>query len=160
MSHPDTYDFMLCIAVFLCWSHEENRAMLENLCRSLKERGTAYIFLTHKDWESAMIIPPRFYRRMYDTFLRQNCGCMYSIGEFQKLLTECGFEVLHKQIVSGFWGELAWEIDKIFKERNLERWKVFFLPALKWMSLADLRIHNKKGTGMIFLVRKSAPVRV
>ncbi|MCG8430364.1 MAG: hypothetical protein MJA29_04250, partial [Candidatus Omnitrophica bacterium] len=100
------------------------------------------------------VIPPRFYRRMYEVFLRQNCGRIYGLPEFTRLLEDAGFRIVHRRIVYGFWGELAWEMDKVCKEHRLERWKVLILPLLKMMSLLDIRMRNKKGAGMVCIVRK------
>jgi SAM-dependent methyltransferase len=149
------YDLVLCIAVLVYRSHEENRRMLENICGSLKEGGMGYVFLTHKDWVSSRVLPARLYRRMYETFCAQNCGRMYGPADFAVLLKQTGFEIVHERVVTGFWGQLAWEIDKVCKEHGLERWKFLILPALKAMALADMYVRNRKGTGMVFVVRKS-----
>lgn len=150
----DRYDLVLCIAVLVYRSHQENIRMLQKLRQSLKAGGKAYFFLTHGSWEQARVIPGRLYPKMYKVFCTQNCGQMYTLDVFTGLLREAGFEVIHARIVAGFWGQLAWEIDKVFKEHGAERLKFLVLPVLKAMVLVDIWLENRKGTGMVFIVEK------
>lgn len=155
LSEKERYDFIVCIAVLIHRPYDEQVKMLSNLASALKEDGIIYLFVTCKDWEKSLVLNIRFYKRMYSHFVSQNQGYIFSIKELSSLLEQLKMHVIRKKIVSGWWGELSWEIDKIFKEHNVERWKILLLPLLKIMCLIDTFIECRRGTGMVLLAQKN-----
>jgi len=155
LKEKNKYDFIICIATMIYRNFEENKKIFINFLESLKSHGVMYLYLTHKNWEEAMIINPKWYKKVYVNYLKQNCGHIYSMNELSGILSKLGYKIIKKKMVYGFWGELAWEIDKIFKECNIERSKIFIFPILKIMCFMDTLINYKKGAGMIFILEKS-----
>ncbi len=151
----DKYDFVFCIGVIIYMSYQENELIFNNLFRSLKKGASMYLYLAHRQWENSLIINRRFYKRMYEQAKQQNRGSLYDETGLALLLAKAGFRIIKQKISGGFWGELGWEIDQILKENRLERMRLLIAPIIKIISLIDIFVSNKKGTGMIFVLEKS-----
>lgn len=154
LSEKKYYDFIVCISVLIYCPYDKQIQILSNAASALKGGGIIYLFVTCKDWEKSLVLNTRFYKRMYSHFVNQHQEHIFSMAELSSLFEHLKLQIIRKKIVSGWWGELAWEIDKVFKEHNIERWKILVLPLLKLMCFIDVLIDYKRGTGMIFVAQK------
>lgn len=150
LSGESQYDF--CFSIDVLEHIPGNCRVLENIFRSLKPGGYFYLHMPD-DKHDRRIIPEKFFREFNEWARDEHIGEQYTLEEMKDLLRSIGFTVIRAHNTFGFWGKLAWEVDRITdSKRNI---KVLLMPLLK--VLAHLDIWFPKSAGSISVLgQKSA----
>lgn len=145
LSEESQYDFCLCIDVL---EHiPENRQALENIFRSLKPGGYFYLH-TPDDKHDRRIFPQKFFREFDKWAKDEHVGEQYTLEEMKVIFKSIGFAVVKAHNTFGFWGKLAWELDRMTDGKI--GLKVLLMPLLR--VFARLDIWFPKSTGAICIL--------
>jgi 2-polyprenyl-3-methyl-5-hydroxy-6-metoxy-1,4-benzoquinol methylase len=142
------YDFCLCIDVL---EHiTDNRAVLRNIRAALREGG--FLFLHTPKRNERRFLPARFFKSFEEWAGHEHVGPMYELEELRKMLAGIGFEIITSRETFGFFGSLAWELDRAMDEHLLL--KSLLMPALIAAAHFDARF-SRNGNGVLVLASAS-----
>jgi len=148
------YDFIFSMVSILYFTDRQNKIILKNIYNALEEGGFFYLDLPTVTFNNFHIIPKRYYNKWSRHTFDQLPGHLYSSEKLKSILKSLGFEVIYLRNSFGYAGMLAWEIDAIIKEHNLDRLKIILLPALKTLAWLDYLLKNKNGSCVCILCKK------
>ncbi len=152
LSEENYYDFCLCIDVL---EHiPGNRLVLEKIFTSLKSGGYSYLHMPN-DKHNRRIFPKKFFKEFEKWAEGEHVGEWYTLEEMKNIFKSTGFVIIEAHNTFGFWGKLAWELDRITDGKIAL--KVLLMPLLKLWAHFDLWF-PKLGESAICLVgQKSVP---
>lgn len=95
---------------------------------------------------------PAFFFKDFDIWTdEEHIGEQYSLEELTGLMKHNGFIILEAKYTFGFFGKLAWELDKALEP--IGKLIAFFKPFLRVLGRLDIYSHNKKGDLLIIAQR-------
>jgi len=148
LEEEECYDFVLCVDVL---EHiPENHKVLGNIYRALKLGGYFYLHMPSK--VQKRIFPERFFREFNNWARKEHIGEMYTLEELKEVMSTIGFEIVEACKTFGFFGKIAWEIDRIVDKNTTL--KTFIMPLLKLFACFDLYLPKLEGNGILILARK------
>ena len=147
LEEENSYDFCLCIDVLEHIS--ENRRALEKIYRALRVDGYFYLHTPSKN--QSRIFPARFFKEFDEWEKEEHIGEMYNLKELLEEIMAIGFKIIEARETFGFFGKLAWEIDRITDKYIVL--KIILMPLLKLFAYLDIKF-AKKGGGILILAMK------
>jgi len=141
------YDF--CYSIEVLEHIPNNRKVLENIYKSLKTGGYFYLHTPSKN--DKRIFPKRFFKEFDDWAEEEHIGEIYDLEELKEIINSVGFEIIKTRETFGFWGNFAWEIDRITDGYIFL--KIILMPLLKLFAYFDV-MFSKKGGGILILAKK------
>ena len=143
------YDFSLCIDVL---EHiPGNRLVLEKIYTSLKPGGYFYLHMPD-DKHNRRIFPKNFFKEFEKWAEDEHLGEQYTLEEMKDILKFNGFTIVEAYDTFGFWGKLAWELDRITDGKIAL--KVLLMPLLKLWVHFDLWLPKRTGNEILVLGMK------
>ncbi|MFH1776944.1 MAG: class I SAM-dependent methyltransferase [Candidatus Omnitrophota bacterium] len=142
------YDFIYCIDVL---EHiPGNFNVLKRMFNSLKPDGYLYIHMPTKD--NQRMFPKRYFEEFDNRMSKEHIGEQYQQKEIIDILKSIGFNILLSKQTMGFYGKIAWEIDRIID--NQKSIKVLLMPILKILSHFELYAPKIGGNGILVIGKK------
>lgn len=140
LAEESCYDFCLCIDVL---EHiPGNRRVLENIFRSLKPGGYFYLHMPD-DRHDRRIFPRKLFNEFDKWAQDEHVGEQYTLEEMKNIFKSIGFAVVEAHNTFGFWGKLAWELDRITdSKRGI---KVLLMPLLRVFAHLDALFPKSNG---------------
>lgn len=148
MSEKNHYDF--CLSIDVLEHILGNHQVLKNIYRSLKPKGYFYLHMPSRD--QRRILPKKLFKESERRLQKEHIGQMYSLKEIKEVLKSIGFKIIKAHHTFGFWGELAWEIDRITDKKRFI--KIILMPLLKLFAQFDYWLPKTSGNGVLVISRK------
>jgi len=151
LEETDAFDFIYSIDVL---EHvRDNQRVIANLYRALHPGGYLYIHIPY-DVPGKRIFPERWFAAFNEWAHEEHVGEQYTLEEARALLEAIGFTIVHAQWSFGFWGELAWEIDRLTDRVRLL--KLGLAPLLKGMAriAVSRRVNGQRGNVLVLGVKR------
>ena len=141
----ETYNFVYSIDVL---EHiPGNRQVLEKIYRSLKVGG--YFYLHMPEGDNRTIFPKRFLKEFHNWVAREHIGEHYALKELEGILKSIGFNIVKVGYTFAFFGQLAWEVDRMTDGKRVI--KVLLMPLLKVLAHFDVWLPKYTGNGILVL---------
>lgn len=150
ISEKNYYD--LCLSIDVLEHIPENAKVLKNIYNSLKTNGYFYLHMPSRHWQR--ILPKRFFREFEEWVKNEHIGKQYNLKEMKETLKSIGFKIVKAEHSFGFWGELAWELDRITDNKKFV--KMLLMPLLKILVNLDYWLPKRSGSGLLVISIKSA----
>jgi SAM-dependent methyltransferase len=147
LEEENYYDF--CLSIDVLEHIPENRKVLDNIYKALKNGGYFYIHMPRKD--EKRIFPERFFREFDNWAKEEHIGELYKLEGLKDIMSSIGFEIIEARETFGFFGSFAWEIDRITDK--LVFLKIGLMPLLKFFAHFDVKF-SRKGGGILILAKK------
>lgn len=136
------YDFIWCIDVL---EHiPGNEKVLANLIAALRHGGFLYLHVPY-DKPGKRIFPENWFPTN-----EEHIGEQRPLDEWTALLRQGGLQITSAKWTFGFWGELAWEIDRLTDQKP--SMKAVFTPILKAMANAALILPSSRKRANVLVV--------
>ncbi len=133
---------------------KNNKAVIKKLCGLVKKSGWLFVHMPAKQ-ARFRFFPAKIFKK-YSLFERQeHVGETYSLEEFTKLIQGYNMKAVKKANTFGFFGEFAWELDRVFQEKKLALLRALLLPFVKAIGYLDTIAPNKSGNGFFVLAQKA-----
>lgn len=144
----ERYGLIYCIHVL---EHiRNNRKVLENFYRALREGGILYINMPTK--QQNRIFNERYFEEHIEWAKKEHIGQTYTLETLAADLRQLGFIISKAKVGSRFCSALAWELAHFIKHR---RYLPYLLaPLLKTLYHVDSVIPCKSGNDIIIVARK------
>lgn len=137
------YDFVYSIDVL---EHiRNNKEVIENIYNSLKDGGKFYLHMPTKI--QRRIFLEKHFSNFNKWARKKHIGDQYDLGELRDLVKNIGFKIIKSRYTFGFFGKLAWELDRLTD--NHRKIKLCLLPLLKIFGRIDTIMKNKNGNILI-----------
>ena len=151
LSEENYYDFCLCIDVL---EHiHGNHRVLENIYRSLKHDGYFYLHMPAR--RQQRLFPRKYFKKFEKWAEKEHIGEQYTLEEMKSILKYIGFTIVEAHSTFGFWGKLAWELDRITDKKIT--FKILLTPLLRAFSHFELCFPPKyTGNGILVVGKKSS----
>jgi SAM-dependent methyltransferase len=144
LKETNIYDFIYSIDVL---EHiKGNITAIENLSRALKPGGYIFLHIPY-DRDDKRIFPTRFFKEFNEWAAEEHIGEQYTPGELSEILKHMGFTIIGSEFTFGFFGKLAWEIDRIC-DRSFKL-KILLMPLLKLLAWLEVKIPHRKGSTLV-----------
>ena len=154
LSEENYYDFCLCIDVL---EHIlGNRLVLEKIYTSLKPGGYFYLHMPD-DKHNRRIFPKKFFKEFEKWAEHEHLGEQYTLEEMRNVFKSMGFTIIEAHNTFGFWGKLAWELDRITDGKI--PLKVLLMPLLKLWAHFDLWLPKLGATAICVIGQKRCLTR-
>lgn len=148
ISEKNYYDF--CFSIDTLEHIPENAKVLKKIYNSLKTNGYFYLHMPSRHWQR--ILPKRFFREFEEWVKNEHIGKQYNLKEMKETLKSIGFKIVKAEHSFGFWGELAWELDRITDKKRVI--KIILMPLLKILAQFDSWFPKDKGNGVLAICTK------
>lgn len=142
------YDFIWCIDVL---EHiPDNEKVVKNLIDALANNGFLYLHIPY-DKPGKRIFPESWFASFNEWAEKEHIGEQKSLDEWATILKNNGLKITTAEWTFGFWGELAWEVDRLMDG------KIYFLKGplaliLKGMAHISLNRSGSKRRGNVLMV--------
>jgi len=148
MSEKNSYDF--CFSIDVLEHIPNNRKVLENIYQGLKLSGYFYLQLPSRN--QRRILPKGLFKKTEKKLQKEHIGQLYTLKEIRDVLESIGFDIVKAHHTFGFWGKLAWEVDRITDEKRFI--KIILMPLLKVFAQFDYWLPKTGGNGVLVISRK------
>jgi SAM-dependent methyltransferase len=156
LDRQESYDLVLCVDVL---EHiEDDRKVMENICRSLTPGGILLIS-TPSDQGGSDV-----HHDHDESFIDEHVRDGYGIGEIREKLTTAGFSQVEVRYSYGRPGKLSWKLSMKYPILLANVSKLFLLllpfyylvvyPFCFFLNLADTGVEHPTGTGLILRSKK------
>ncbi len=145
------YDFVFSIDAL---EHVKNNTLaVKKLCQQTKKGSYFFVHLpAGARWKT--FLPKKIFKEFARFENEQHIGNAYSLSEFIGLVESQGMKAIKKGFTFGFFGEIAWELDRLCQEKRLHYLRALFLPLFKAIALLDIMVCNKNGNAFFVLAQK------
>lgn len=151
MDKEEAFDLVLCVDVL---EHiEEDRRVMENICRSLRPGGVLLIS-TPSDQGGSDV-----HHEHEESFIEEHVRDGYGMEEIREKLTTAGFSQVDVRYSYGTPGKLSWKLSMKYPIRlsNVSKLLLLALPIYYlvvypfcfFLNLADTLMKHPTGTGLI-----------
>lgn len=148
MSESNRYN--LCLSIDVLEHILGNRQVFKNIYQSLKPRGYFYLHMPSRD--QRRILPKGLFKKTEKKLQKEHIGQLYTLKEIRDVLESIGFDIVKAHHTFGFWGELAWELDRVTDEKRFI--KIILMPLLKTFAHIDFWLPKLKGNGLLVISKK------
>jgi 2-polyprenyl-3-methyl-5-hydroxy-6-metoxy-1,4-benzoquinol methylase len=146
-NETEKYDFIYSIDVL---EHiPENEKIIKKLIGALRKNGYLLIFMPDER-DMKYIFPSILFKRYNEWRKEEHIGRMYNLSEMTVLLEKEGLDIVNSRRTWRFYGELAWELDKIL--RKFMPLRIILDPLIKAIASVDMR--SKSGGRNILVLAK------
>jgi SAM-dependent methyltransferase len=147
LQESQQYDFIWCIDVL---EHiPDNERALISLIAALCYGGFLYLHVPY-DNPRKKIFPESWFVGFNEWAEKEHIGEQRPLDEWTAILREAGLKITSAEWTFGFWGELAWEIDRLTDGKPIM--KVMSAPILKAIAHVALSQSGSKRRGNVLLV--------
>lgn len=148
ISEENRYDF--CFSIDTLEHIPNNYKVIKKLYKSLKPGG--YFYLHMPSQNQCRILPKKLFKKTEKRLQKEHIGQMYGLKEIKDVLKAIGFKIVKTRHTFGFWGELAWEFDRMTDKK---RWiKIILMPLVKAFAQIDYWLPKTNGNGFLVISRK------
>lgn len=147
MKESQQYDFIWCIDVL---EHiPDNEIVITNLIEALRYDGFLYLHIPY-DKPGKRIFPENWFVSFNEWAEKEHLGKQRPLNEWVAILTDAGLEIIIAEWTFGFWGELAWEVDRLTE--GYTTMKTILSPVLKFMANLALSRPGSERRGNVLVV--------
>ncbi len=154
------YDLIFCIGTILYFTKQQRIKIAKNLFSLVKPGGYIYFDLPISDYTDVMIIPPKYYPKMYALIEAKNTGDLFTLEELEELLKKNNFTIVYKNKTHNYVGKFAWEFDNVLREREFNKLRLVLLPMLRFLARVDAWTNNKQGCCFCILAKKNSDEKI
>jgi len=145
LKEKNFYDLIISIDSLEHIPH--NKKVLRNLFNALNFLGFLYLAVP-REKNVKHFFPKRWFKSFYQWAEHEHIGEQYDLDELKNILKKIGFRIIFSRYTFTFWGNLAWEIEFLLREKS-GRLNILMTPLLKFLGYLDLFLPINKGNNLI-----------
>jgi hypothetical protein len=130
----------------------DNEIVIRNLIEALRYDGFLYLHIPY-DKPGKRIFPENWFVSFNEWAEKEHLGKQRPLDEWVAILTEAGLEIISAEWTFGFWGELAWEVDRLTDGHPIM--KTMLSPVLKFIAKLALSHPGSEKRGNVLVLGKN-----
>lgn len=128
----------------------DNKKILKFFFDALHSKGILYL-ATPCEKNEMHIFPKKWFKSFYQWAKNEHIGEQYKLKELKSILKKLGFHIIFSRYTFTFWGNLAWEMEFLFRNMKNGRFNILMMPLFKFLGYLDLLLPIGKGNNLIIV---------